>query len=754
MEKTNFTTSISEQIKKLAEGVDLLSNELQSQVRQQHGALLSQARHAGKLSSALDIIDTHMSALQSGAERLKAQINTPYTMLENQTRVLARLHDASHLLRRTGIFLQFFRKLQAATNDPSTQATVLFDMEPLLDDKQLAEVKFIENERATAMTTKQRLVSLTNRELLKEIKNDSDANRSKVVNALQIFANLQTLSKYVDDLLQTFISDIKHSLKECFAGVDVSKLRANESQSSKEKNARGGKSRGPGKTPTLTTSQHFRVKFWTAIEWLFNEEIYNYWKQLCVLEKCLEDVRQSPVASENFQSANIKQRFWNDLESLLRTSFANSASHISQCLKQDLPKLLGSVRLLQNKIGNKFTFSENVFESLDSGYLEKCAMNLKAPLAGTDMPTSTAVDSFIQAAQIELSAAMIDDRLSLLVAAAFTAVNKDFWTKIEAHVKLGTDSKQVVGEFDDYIFTLNIYSLNFVSDVPNAAQIQNITLANTVFYHSVMVRKMIQNLGNTFASSLAAQKITESLSHGTKLNKTIIHQLIESIEAAVNIILLSMHREPGLNSDRPISSGPSLYMKELQDFLARAWNLHVAPFNDKQIVESFGRNLAERCIELFVRNVAIIRPISTSGRQRLKSDCQHLETALSPIVCDLTQLGRPFRQLRSLSSLLVLTPDELTKQSIDSESPVSSFIILLLLFAHASHELASPHVAAGWTNEKIIAWLDDHRSNKERLELVTGALQKYRTIVRQRNVVQYDSIYPYISNFLEKVNKA
>lgn len=31
--------------------------------------------------------------------------------------------------------------------------------------------------------------------------------------------------------------------------------------------------------------------------------------------------------------------------------------------------------------------SDSVFESLETGYLEKCAINLKAPMAGTDCPT-------------------------------------------------------------------------------------------------------------------------------------------------------------------------------------------------------------------------------------------------------------------------------------------------------------------------------------------------------------------------------
>lgn len=253
------------------------------------------------------------------------------------------------------------------------------------------------------------------------------------------------------------------------------------------------------------------------------------------------------------------------------------------------------------------------------------------------------VDSLIEAAKVELTAAMIDNRLSMLVAAAFTACNKDFWTKIEAHIKLGTDSQQVVGKRNMLKYRRIRINFFFVLDVPNTSQLQNITLANTIFYHNISVKRMIQNLGTHFVNSLSAQKILDSMNHGTRLVMNVVQQLMSSIKSASNIILLSMHREPGLNSERTISSGPSLYMKELQEFLQRAWNLHIIPFSDKQITEACGKELAERCIELFVRNLAIIRPISSSGRNRLKSDCQHLESALNPIAGDLTALGRPFR---------------------------------------------------------------------------------------------------------------
>lgn len=62
------------------------------------------------------------------------------------------------------------------------------------------------------------------------------------------------------------------------------------------------------------------------------------------------------------------------------------------------------------------------------------------------------------------------------------------------------------------------------------------------------------------------------------------------MQKAINIILLSMHREPGLTGDRTAGNGgqqllpQSLYMKELQEFVQRSWTLHIVPFHDRDTV--------------------------------------------------------------------------------------------------------------------------------------------------------------------------
>lgn len=48
-----------------------------------------------------------------------------------------------------------------------------------------------------------------------------------------------------------------------------------------------------------------------------------------------------------------------------------------------------------------------------------------------------------------------------------------------------------------------------------------------------------------------------------------------------------MHREPGLNTSNIISSSSSLYMKEFQDFLQRAWSSHIVQFRDLNTIENW-----------------------------------------------------------------------------------------------------------------------------------------------------------------------
>lgn len=176
-------------------------------------------------------------------------------------------------------------------------------------------------------------------------------------------------------------------------------------------------------------------------------------------------------------------------------------------------------------------------------------------------------------------------------------------------------------------------------------------------------------------------------------------------------------------------------------------------FDDKEIIGKCGQELAKRTIELYIHNLCILRPLSNAGRLRIKNDCIFMEQALKPLCPNLQELGNLSRLLRAMSVLITQTPVELTKQMIGKDSLVPSYVVLLLLFGHGSNELQSPHTTLNWSNERLIEWLDGHTSEREKLELISGALQRYRDNIRRKNSQQYDEVYPLMVEFFEKAFK-
>ncbi|XP_037959851.1 conserved oligomeric Golgi complex subunit 5 [Teleopsis dalmanni] len=729
--KQNMT--IGDQIQDLSKRLHNISDNLQEQVRKNHGALLQQATHAGRFDAALNVLVTDVDAIKATGQRLKNQVDTHYSIVENQTKVLARLHELSHLLRSAGTLLTLTTKLKN-TKDVLKQAEIHFELAPLVDDKDLKDIDFIQSERTFVINSRQKIRNLTQMQLVTGLQ---ERNENQVINALKIFINFNTLDKSLENLLATFITDLEQSLKECFAGNDITVLARPETSKAAAANLSKPSSviRGPGKAPQLTTTQNFRAKFWKSLHWLIYDELYETCEQIKLLKRALESVNQFGYILENEQS--VQKRFWQSVQKLLHDSFTECPAHVSQTLQEGLSKLMTSARGLEQRLNQEFLFDSHIFISLEVGYVTKCTANMRATLAGVDLPSNETVDNFIRVTSTELSAALVDEQLSNSISKVFIACSKELCTKLESQIKLGADSKQVV-------------------DMPNFQQTQNILLANILYYYKDSVRRMLVDLQGQFSKlkTTAHTDINKCLEQVDLLISTILQQIMDSIISTICIIILSMHREPGLNSEKIPVAGPSMYMKELQEFVLRSWTNHIEPFDDKEVLYKCGQELAKRCIELFIHNVSILRPISNAGRQRLKNDCIFMEQVLKPICLNISELGNPARLLRAMSFLIVQQPDELISQTVGPDSLVPSYIVLFLLFGHGSLELQSPHTTANWSNERLIEWLDGHTSEREKLELISGALQRYRDTVRRKNSEQYDEVYPLLVEFFEKALKA
>lgn len=64
----------------------------------------------------------------------------------------------------------------------------------------------------------------------------------------------------------------------------------------------------------------------------------------------------------------------------------------------------------------------------------------------------------------------------------------------------------------------------------------------------------------------------------------------------------------------------SLYMKELQGFIARVMNDYFRYFECYDFVYESTEAIAQRAIELFIRNASLLRPLGEGGKMRLAAD--------------------------------------------------------------------------------------------------------------------------------------
>ncbi|CAG9771942.1 unnamed protein product [Ceutorhynchus assimilis] len=700
--------AFSEQIKKLGEGIEILNKELQRQVLENHDDLLRQASHASKLENVLNTMNVHIQNLFANAERLRTQITVPCEQLEKHTKVLGRLHRASHILRQVSRVQQLSKRL-SNTNDPVQKATILQELEQLAADQELTDIDAVTTELRNIRMQQQKVIKLATGSLNQGIITE---NLAQTQTALQIFINLGTIKTTIDNL-------IKQNLDEC-REILKTNLQVN-------------KSKGAGRIQ-LSSSQGFRTKIWSELEKSFNEDIFKICKQIKFLQTTVNELHNL--------DKNLASSFWKKLGEIVQEEIKQTSSAVLQMLEEDFPKLLKYYYEMMKKLDyDQFKFDRSVLKKLENSYLSSSLTRILDPVqnmfgAEINVPSQDNIDSLIRVLTSELSMALVEEHLSEQTAKNVAKCMKMFAVKTEQQLETGPEAAQVIG------------------GAPNAGQNKNVQFANSLFYLHTQVQRMLNNMRDTLTED-ATKCITETLLNLNVLTAAIMQPLIVSINSVVETIIVTMHLEndwtklPVLNN-KNISCSP--YMKELVHFINRVYNTYLKDFQNKEVLSEKCNEIALRSIDLLVRHSSILRPISAGGRQRLQTDYRHLEEALKLICPQLSSLGRPYRLLKSMASLITQTPEEIIAgQAQGSSVPHST--ILLMLFSYAGPDLASPHQNTGWSLPKISAWLDEHPTESERLDLVAGALQKYEGLVRTKNSTNYDPVYPIMSGFLETAIK-
>lgn len=764
---------ITEHLNKLTLGLNCLEREIENQVGSHYEDLLSQATGVETLEDVLNTMHTRIQTLLAGVERLRVRVVEPYHRVERHTLVLGRLQASCELLRRVIRCLMLSQRLQqqlsAEPRDITKAAISLSELDHLGRDVDLTGLEVLEEQRLV----RQARSDVEKQAALMMDRGMELQNQTQVGTALQVFHNLGMLVPSVERVLNSLTSSINHSVA---TALDVHALLQMT-----QDNRRGG---GPGKAvmPAPGQSVQFRASLWSNLEKLM-DDIFHVCVQTSHLHKVLAKKRD-PVTHVCFLEevqqngkCDLFTSVWQSVTHILTQEFSKAAQEstiIRQYLEVDYPKLvrlygdlwrrletitvemmnatpdLSSLPASSHNSQNEEELKKGTEKSqnfdpeealrctlvpLEEAYLSRSRSRLLDPVnlmfaAHEAPPAKDEVDALIKTITSELNVSAVDKALSETVARNVAESLQLFCVKCQQLIDTSGDASQVIGP-------------------ATAAQMLNVNVVNQLLY----LRNQVERTASATLAHLplpVTSTLLQALPAINELMSSAVQPLFESLTDAIEAIILTMHNENFSGNDTSgTDSQCSLYMKELQGFITRASEDYLAPYLPSDIIKQKTHNLACRCLELFVRHASLLRPIGESGKMRLAADFAQMELAISPLCNRPSELGRPYRVVRSFRPLLFLTVEHIADSpSVGEVIPFST--VLHFLFARAPQEMRSPHQSAGWSVSRYSKWLDDHQDERERLQLVQGTLEAYVAGVRAKNLTQFASAYPPMLAMLER----
>ncbi|XP_008287166.1 conserved oligomeric Golgi complex subunit 5 isoform X1 [Stegastes partitus] len=765
---------IAEQLAKLAQGISQLDKELHSQVVARHEDLLAQATGIESLEGVLQMMQTRISALQAAVDRIRTKIVDPYNKIVARITQLARLQVACDLLRRIIRILYLSKRLQGQLQGGSREITKaaqsLNELDYLSQGVDLSSIEVIENDLLLISRARLEVENQAKRLLEQGMEIQ---NPTQVGTALQVFYNLGSLRETISSVVGGYRTAIQDNIANA---LDIKGL-------TQPANPRGAPGRAVLPTPGNTAA--FRAALWTNLEKLM-DQICAACRQVQHLQKVLMKKRD-PVSHVCFIDEIVKDgqpdilyTFWTDVTNTLSDEFhrATEAScFLKQAFEGEYPKLLrlynelwrrlqqysaslqgaltssggmdASLDITATETDNPDLFThgkqdynpekalKDSLQPYEAAYLSKSLsrlfdpINLVFPMGGRNPPSSDELDSIIKTISSELNVASVDPNLSLAVAKNAAKTVQLFCVKSEQLLCTQGDASQVIGPLTE-------------------GQRRNVAVVNSLYRLQQAVAKIISGLGS--GPPATAEALSSSFEAVQALMSSAVQPLLQSVKDSIEAIIITLHQEdfsgPLSSPDKP-DVPCSLYMKELQGFISRVMVDYFRHFQCVDFIYESTESIAQRAIELFIRHASILRPLGEGGKMRLAADFAQMEMAVGPLCRRVSDLGKPYRMLRSFRPLLFQTSELIASSpAVGDLIPYST--LLHFLFTRAPSELKSPHQRAEWSIARYSQWLDDHPSERDKLTLIRGALEAYVQSVRARQGKEFAPIYPIMLQLLQR----
>ena len=142
---------------------------------------------------------------------------------------------------------------------------------------------------------------------------------------------------------------------------------------------------------------------------------------------------------------------------------------------------------------------------------------------------------------------------------------------------------------------------------PTDGQRKNVKIINILNLFRSHIEVISNDQGKS-GNTEGREIILASLKDIEKLSRSVIEPLMESIKDAIEAIILTMHNETHFASDdEVIVTKISPYLRELKNFLHRACNDFLQPFQCEHLISTCAHPLTVKTLELQIQHASMIR---------------------------------------------------------------------------------------------------------------------------------------------------
>ncbi|WKX89763.1 hypothetical protein Q1695_008980 [Nippostrongylus brasiliensis] len=234
------------------------------------------------------------------------------------------------------------------------------------------------------------------------------------------------------------------------------------------------------------------------------------------------------------------------------------------------------------------------------------------------------------------------------------------------------------------------------------------------------------------ADALAAKYPNQAEQLLTFENDT-VSLIMSSIKDSIFAIVGAMHRETLGSRD------VSPYMQELLDYINHV-EFHFSHFPSALRRTDTLPEFADHILKLFILHASLVRPLNSTVRQQLRTDCERLLDTVE------TKLA-PSGQFHDRNLVLNLFSFGESNNETLPDSSLPMWIYVHILISSSPDSLPSPHQSVGWTIGKYVQWCCEH-PHPEIISFLSGLMTSYTTSVINRGETQYVPHYPTIMEII------